>query len=47
MNETNIDAAGYELLKIATRVANSEGVLSVSSYDKGVSRVLTTSYIGW
>jgi hypothetical protein len=27
MNETNIEAAGYELLNIATLVANSDGVL--------------------
>jgi hypothetical protein len=27
MKETNIEAAGYELLNIATLVANSEGVL--------------------
>lgn len=27
MKETNIDAAGYELLNIATLVASSDGVL--------------------
>ena len=27
MNDTNIEAAGYELLNIATLVASSEGVL--------------------
>lgn len=31
MNETNMDAAGYELLKIATRVASSLGVLLFGS----------------
>jgi hypothetical protein len=46
MKETNIEAAGYELLNIATLVANSDGVLldQYQRYQKWTE--LTTNYKG-